>query len=225
MSTPWPPYPHIYEINTRIWLKDLTRKYGRAVDLSSVPEEEVEALSKLGFDALWLMGVWMPSPKGREIARSIPGLIAEYRNALPDLTEDDIVASPYAVHDYLVSPALGGEKGLRAFRAMLHEHRLKLLLDFVPNHTALDHPWVTLHPGLYVRGTAGELEAFPGSFFDAAPEGEEPLIIAHGRDPYFPGWTDTAQLNYFRQDTWDQMTDPEGHPVPHMGRPPLRRQA
>jgi hypothetical protein len=205
MLTPWPPSPHIYEINTRLWLRDLSRKYGRTVVLSSVPDEEIESLKKLGFDALWLMGVWTPSPKGREIARSIPGLLREYEHALPDLTEEDIGASPYAISDYLVSPALGGEKGLRAFRKQAQEHGLKLLLDFVPNHTALDHPWVTLHPDFYVRGTVEEREADRGSFFNAAAEDSPPLIVAHGRDPYFPGWTDTAQLNYFHRGLREHM--------------------
>jgi glycosidase len=201
MSRSWPGNPHIYEINTRLWMRELAQKYGRPIKLGSIPEEELSLLKSLGFDALWLMGIWFPSPRGREIAQSIPSLRPDFLRALPDLEEEDILASPYAIHDYLVNPDLGGEKGLRELRAVAHELGLKIILDFVPNHVALDHPWVTLHPELFVRGDEADLITSPGSFFQVAGNGQKPpAIIAHGRDPYFPAWTDTAQLNYFNPD-------------------------
>lgn len=207
MSLQWPRNPHIYELNTRIWLRDLSHKYGKAIDLSNVPKEELDALERLGFDAVWLMGVWLPSPIGREIARAHAGLRVEFERALPDLREEDITSSPYAVHDYFVNPDLGGEKGMRTLRKAMHDHNLRLILDFVPNHTALDHPWVTLHPEYYVTTDEQELADNPETYFEVPGSDGLRSIIAHGKDPYYPAWTDTAQLNYFNPAVVTQMTE------------------
>jgi hypothetical protein len=65
----------------------------------------------------------------------------------------------------------------------------------VPNHTAPDHRWVTEHPEYYVGGTAEQLAREPQNYCRVdLPAG--PRILAYGRDPYFPGWPDTLQLNY-----------------------------
>ncbi len=69
------------------------------------------------------------------------------------------------------------------------------MLDFVPNHTALDHPWVDEHPHYYVHGTLADLEREPQNY-KLIPGNGGGRIVAHGRDPYFPGWTDTFQLDY-----------------------------
>ena len=58
----WVRFPNIYEINTWIWLSELSRKHGARVDLSSVPAAEWDAIARYGFDAVWLMGVWERSP-------------------------------------------------------------------------------------------------------------------------------------------------------------------
>ena len=68
-------------------------------------------------------------------------------------------------------------------------------MDFVPNHTTPDHPWVKQHPEFYVQGNAADLERDPHNHRQVET-GQGALILAHGRDPYFPGWPDTFQLNY-----------------------------
>jgi glycosidase len=73
----------------------------------------------------------------------------------------------------------------------LRKRGLRLMLDFVPNHTGIDHPWVTEHPEYYMQGTEADLAREPKNFTRVGD-----LILAHGRDPYFPGWQDTLQLNY-----------------------------
>ena len=98
----WPTYPLVYEINTWVWLNDLSQKTGRPVTLGNVPQIELERLAGYGFDALWLMGVWQRSPGSREIAQTHPGLQAEYHRVLPDCTPKDVIGSPYAIYDYRV---------------------------------------------------------------------------------------------------------------------------
>ena len=69
------------------------------------------------------------------------------------------------------------------------------MLDFVPNHTALDHPWTKTHPDFYVQGSEQALAAQPENYC-RIETGQGPRILAHGRDPNFPGWPDTLQLDY-----------------------------
>ena len=75
---------------------------------------------------------------------------------------------------------------------MLAARGVRLLLDYVPNHVAPDHPWVTSHPDLFVNGDEADIEAEPAAWVRAAGH-----ILAHGRDPYFPPWPDVVQLNAF----------------------------
>ena len=133
-------HPFIYQVNTWVWLDELRRRTGTSLDLASVPEQEWDAIQRLGFDAVWLMGVWERSPAGIAIALENEGLTASFRDALPDLRAEDIVGSPYCIRSYTVDPHLGGPAGLATARAALAERGLALILDFVPNHVAPDHP-------------------------------------------------------------------------------------
>jgi hypothetical protein len=189
---PWPRHPVVYEINTWVWLTELGLRHGRPVNLASVPGEEWDALADLGVEAVWLMGVWERSPAGIQVALRNDGLMADFRRALPDLAPTDIVGSPYCVRRYVVDDRLGGPQGLAAARERLRQRGLRLLLDFVPNHVAPDHPWVTEHPGYFIRGSAEDLSSDPSSFLELGGH-----VFACGRDPYFPAWPDVLQLNAF----------------------------
>ncbi|HTD53781.1 MAG TPA: alpha-amylase family glycosyl hydrolase, partial [Silvibacterium sp.] len=188
----WPKHPSIYEISTWVWLTDLRRKHGRHIDLATIPSSEWDAIAKSGFDAVWFMGVWERSPAGIEIANHNPGLLEDFRRALPDFRPEDNVGSPYCIRRYTVDPHLGGPEGLATARAELSKRRMKLLLDWVPNHVAPDHPWVTEHPDYFIRGSADEARNDPSSFLDIGG-----TVFACGRDPYFPAWPDVLQLNAF----------------------------
>ena len=85
----WPMHPIIYEINTWVWLGDLSWKYQRFVDLATVPPEEWDQIASLGFDAVWFMGVWERSPAGIAIAMQNKGLLEDFRRALPDFSAED----------------------------------------------------------------------------------------------------------------------------------------
>jgi hypothetical protein len=189
----WPKYPVIYEINTWVWLGDLSRKYRRVVDLGSVPPEEWDQIASRGFDAVWFMGVWERSPAGIEISMRNKGLLEDFRRALPDFSREDNIGSPYCVRRYTVDEHLGGLKGLAAARSMLIERGVRLVLDFVPNHVAPDHPWVSDHPEYFVQGNADDARNNPSSFIEAGGK-----VFACGRDPYFPAWPDVLQLNAFQ---------------------------
>ena len=193
---------YIYEINTRIWLRELSSRYRKEIRLDNVPDEEIERLKELGFDAVWLMGTWLSSGKGREAAFNDHRMMNEFRTALPDLKPEDISSSPYSIAGYEIDGSIGDSGGTSEFRERLNRKGIKLLLDFVPNHLALDHPWVSAHPDFFISGTADDLRENPESFFTI-----DAHILAHGRDPYFPSWRDVAQLNYYNPRTRTAMTD------------------
>src|SRR4051794_11222004 len=155
----------ILEVFVWPWLTELSAREGRAVTLRDVPAGAWDALVLPGLEAVWLMGVWERSPLGRAVALADEGVRAGIREALPDAREEDVVGSAYCVRDYAVDPRLGGEEGLATARHELFLRGLRLLLDFVPNHVAADHPW-TAHPEWFVR--------------------EEDGSLAQARDPHFP---------------------------------------
>lgn len=188
----WPLYPVIYEINTWVWLGDLSQKYKKVVDLDTIPEQEWDTIASYGFDAVWFMGVWERSPAGIAISMRNTGNIEDFRRALPDFTAQDNVGSPYCVRRYVVDQHLGGPQGLAAAREALAKHGIRLILDFVPNHVASDHPWVHDHPEYFIQGNADDAKNDPASFIEVGK-----TVFACGRDPYFPAWSDVLQLNAF----------------------------
>jgi glycosidase len=185
-----PPHPLVHEIFTWVWLHDLSVRAGRPVTLADVPDEVWDDVAGIGVDVVWLMGVWTRSPAGAAIARTNPSMVAAQRAALPDVTDDDVVGSAYCIRDYVVDDHLGGEAGLAAARAALAARGVGLVLDFVPNHVAPDHPWASAHPEWFVRGTPEDLERDPDGFLSVGD-----AVIARGRDPYFPPWPEVLQLD------------------------------
>jgi hypothetical protein len=188
----WPKHPVIYEINTWVWLGELSRKYQKPVNLATVPPEEWDQIVSGGFDAVWFMGVWERSPAGIEISMRNKGLLEDFSRALPDFASEDNVGSPYCVRSYVVDPHLGGPEGLAIARAELAKRGLRLILDFVPNHVAPDHSWATDHPEYFIQGNYGDSVREPGAYIATGGH-----VFACGRDPFFPAWPDVLQLNAF----------------------------
>ena len=187
--------PLLYQINTRVWLTELSRMLERTVTLDDIPDSELDRLASLGFDWLWFLSVWQTGPTSQHVSRTNPVWRAEFEETLPDLTEEDIQGSGFAITGYTVHENLGGEAALARLRKRLHARGLKLMLDFVPNHVGLDHPWVDSHPDYFIQGTGNDLAHTPHNFVWVKSR-QRDLLLAHGRDPYFAGWVDTLQLNY-----------------------------
>ena len=189
-------YPSLYQINTPVFLTELSRSRRRPATLDDLPDSDLDALAARGFDWVWFLGVWQTGPAGREISRSIPEWRREFQALLPDLSEEDITGSFFSVANYSVHSNFGGDVALARLRERLETRGLKLLLDFVPNHTARDHPWVQQHPDFYVSGNEADLAREPWNYTRVGRSEDRTCILAHGRDPNFPGWPDTFQLNY-----------------------------
>jgi glycosidase len=189
-------HPSLYQLNTRVLLNERGRKLGHPATLDDLEETFLDDIAAKGFDWVWLLGVWQTGPAGRAVSRSDAKLRAECRRVLPDLRDDDIVGSPFAITAYETNLDFGGDAALARVRERLARRGLKLLLDFVPNHTAPDHPWVTARPEYYVHGSEEDLAREPQNYERVELGKGMRTILAHGRDPYFDGWPDTFQLNY-----------------------------
>jgi glycosidase len=89
------------------------------------------------------------------------------------------LGSPYSIADYRgVNPDFGTADDFRALVQAVHGRGMKLILDWVPNHTAWDHPWVTQHPEYYTRDAAGE------------------MTVPRDNDGKLTDWTDVVELDY-----------------------------
>ena len=187
-------YPTLYEVNTRVWLGELARAgKKKCATLDDVSDKELDKI--VGFDWIWLLGVWQTGKIGRDLSRSRDEWRREFKAILPDLADEDIPGSPFAVQAYDVHADFGGADALRRFRKRLRDRGAKLMLDFVPNHTALDHAWVDEHPEFYIQGTEEDLTRWSCNYVRLS-NSSGAKILAYGRDPYFSGWPDTLQLNY-----------------------------
>lgn len=188
-------YPSLYQVNTRVRLNELGRIAGRRATLDDFPDGELGLIAAKGFQWIWMLGVWQTGPAGRAVSLSHKEWLDEYRQVLPDVSEADITGSPFAITNYSANQDFGGDDALRRFRDRVHKAGLKLMLDFVPNHTAQDHPWVKGWPEFYVQGSEDLLAKQPQNY-KRVETSKGNIVLAYGRDPYFPGWPDTFQLNY-----------------------------
>lgn len=188
-------YPSLYQINTRVWLTELSHALGRQATLDDVPDAELDRLAALGFDWVWMLSVWQTGPFSRQISRDNSEWRREFAELLPDLTDEDIPGSGFAIADYRVHRDLGGDVALARLRKRMQQRGLRLMLDFVPNHTGLDHRWIETHPEYFVAGNELDLARAPHNYTWVRRKSGD-LLLAYGRDPYFAGWPDTLQLNY-----------------------------
>lgn len=196
--------PKLYEINTRVFLRRYDFENKRA-KLKDVPLSFWENIAERGFHYVWLMGIWETCSSTIEEHCFQEGLVQSYDRALKDWTRSDVIGSPYAINRYELNEDIATNDELKFFRKVLHSLGLKLILDFVPNHFSVDSVIQETHPDLFLSATEEQLQFDPHTFFRSK---KEPVkILAHGRDPFFPAWTDTLQLNYYNPDTRQYMTD------------------
>jgi hypothetical protein len=179
----------------------LSRQYRRRLTLRTVPDERWDELAALGIDLIYLMGVWRRSAVGRQVARSDARLFADYDRALPGWRAGDVIGSAFSVMEYEPDPHLGTWEELDEVREKLHTRGMRLMVDFIANHTGFDYPWINDHPDRYVGAPEEAFRRNPSAFRPIETPTGEGRFIARARDPFFPPWTDVAQLDYFNPDT------------------------
>lgn len=150
----WTADAVIYQLNTRQFTPEGTFK---------AAQKQLPRLASMGVDIIWLMPV----------------------HPIGEVNRKGTLGSPYAVRDYrAVSPELGTEAEFRAFVDEAHRLGLKVILDWVANHSAFDNPLTESHPEWYTR----------------TPEGA--MMSPAGTD-----WTDVADLDYSQAALRQYMTE------------------
>lgn len=194
--------PSLYEINTRVWIRQFDSE-GKKATLEDVPERYWRSLKDKGMDYIWLMGVWKTIPAAIEQYCFEENLIRGYRAALRNWTPEDVIGSPYSIDNYELNPELGNEQTLQILRAKLHSLGLLLILDFIPNHFSAASGLIKSAPEIFLQTDKELFERDRHTYFK--PTEDEEKYFAHGRDPFFPAWQDTVQVNYFSESARDFM--------------------
>src|SRR6476646_8443882 len=109
---PDPGNPALYQINTRVWLTELSRALGKRATLDDISNAELDRLGEMGFDWVWFLSVWQTGPAAQLVSRRNAGWRKEFQETLPDLKEEDIAGSGFAIQNYTVHRDLGGATAL-----------------------------------------------------------------------------------------------------------------
>lgn len=150
----WSKDATLYQINTRQFTSEGT---------FAAAEKELPRLKKLGVKILWLMPVHPIGEKNRK----------------------GTLGSPYSVKDYMaVNPEFGSVDDLKSFVKAAHDQDMKVILDWVANHTAWDHAFVTEHPDWYEKDWKGDFRPTP-----------------------WQDWSDIVDLDWSKQGVRDHMMD------------------
>jgi hypothetical protein len=105
-------YPFLYQVNTRVSLRELAESLGERATLDDIPDSELDRLAHSGFDLIWFLGVWQTGPADQKVSRENREWRTEFRQILPDLQEDDVCSFCFAITNYKVHTDFGGEVAL-----------------------------------------------------------------------------------------------------------------
>lgn len=186
--------PRLLEINTRVWLN----RYGNNYKLSSVSDKQIDQWKEIGFDLIWLMGIWNNNKDVIDEYCFEPDLVASYNSVLKDWKKDDIIGSPYSIDRYEVNPLIGNKEDLIRFKKRLNDKGIKLILDFVCNHFSAKSSLIWSNKEIFLPADEFIFKNDPYTFYRSPANEKE--YLAHGRDPLFPPWKDTAQINFYSKE-------------------------
>ena len=92
----------LYEISTRPWLYELSKKYSKKISkIKEIPLEEFDEIKTYGIDYIWMMGVWKLGKIGLELDQKV-----DYSSVLSDFKKEDIIGSPVAITEYECNPEI-----------------------------------------------------------------------------------------------------------------------
>src|SRR6056297_103454 len=214
-DTVWMPQVVLLAKSALVWLDQLTRSYGRTIHrLDHIPDEELNRLADMGFNSLWLIGLWERSSASKTIKRSCGNPEAE--------------ASAYSLKRYEIADELGGWEAMHNLADRCNRRGIRLASDMVPNHTGIDGDWVYDHPDWFLQLPNAP---YPSYTYNSQNLSDHPDIgiyledhyydrtdaaltfkwqhfptqqtryIYHGNDGTSMPWNDTAQLDFLNPET------------------------
>lgn len=189
----------LIEFNTRVWIK----KFGDS--FKNIPDSYWDWYSENKFDLVWLMGIWKTCDSVIEKCCFEEGLKKDYSRALKHWKNENIIGSPFAICEYNMNSVFGIKSDLLIIKSKLNSKGIKLILDFVPNHFGADSSLIKSHPEIFLSVPKVIWEKDNHTYYK--PNEEQELYFAHGRDPFFPAWQDTIQVNFFNQHARKYLTD------------------
>ena len=193
---------NLFEINTRVWLRRFDKETKKA-KINDVPISYWEALAEQGIDYVWLMGIWKNSPQTIEKYCFEEDLVKGYKFALKDWKKEDVIGSPFSIDQYEINPAIGTEKNILELKKLLNSLGVKLILDYIPNHFSAESEVIKRHPEIFLETEWESYLRDSHTFYK--PDVVQNRVFAHGRDPFFPAWQDTIQVNYFSKEAREYM--------------------
>jgi glycosidase len=197
-------FPNLYEINTRVWIKRFATVENPKPKLTDIPDSYWVELAKKNINIIWLMGVWNVNKEAVKKYCFEDFLKRNYDKALRDWKEEDIIGSPYAIEEYSINPELGDNETIPVLRKKLNSLGMKLFLDFIPNHFSAASKLLVTNSEIFLQADEDVYDRDQYTFFKHEENGK---VFAHGRDPFFPAWQDTAQINYISPDAIVYMID------------------
>lgn len=200
--------PSIYEINTRIFLK---RFSSLTATLRDIPNEYWNYFEQKKFDYIWLMGIWKTCDSVIEKYCFEDNLVRSYDAALKDWCRNDVIGSPFSIDVYEINPSIGNLEMLLDLKKLLNKKNIGLILDFIPNHFSAHSRLIKENPSLFLNVDKETYEKDPHTFYKPlnlpATSSNEEKYFAHGRDPFFPAWQDTIQVNLLSKEAREYFTN------------------
>lgn len=141
-------------------------------------EQDLRDIQEKGFDAIWVMGIMPIGERGRGGSGG---------------------GSPYSVSDHAaIHPDLGTKADFRSFVSRAHSLGIRIVIDFIPNHTSMDSKLLREHPEFFINRPAGPEKPPRGYFTQTAPDGRALWVRNGGYDSWGTRdyWEDTAQVDY-----------------------------
>lgn len=170
LEADWVKGANIYEVNIRQYTAEGT------INAFST---HLDRLQKMGVKVLWIMPIQPIGEKNRK------GGLGSY----------------YSIKDYTaVNPQFGSLEDFKNMVAMAHERDMKVILDWVANHTAFDHHWASEHPDWYTRNEAGEIVAPVADWSDVADLNYDNLDMRDAMREEMAFWLKEADIDGFRCD-------------------------
>ena len=176
-----PPQPEVgNEVPTLVVYEANPRFFATENCLNALTSN-LQRISNMGCDIVWLMPVSEPSSAPQSIG------------------------SPYSIKNYdVINPKYGTLDDLKNLVSTAHNLGMKVILDWVPNHTGWDNPWITEHPNWFLHNDKGEIVSPPGQgWADVAQLNYDQPGVAEGMAKAIEYWVTAADVDGFRFDYAD----------------------